>query len=218
MYVHTYRIGGPSPLSTIPNNLTSSSADERDEGCTISRISITISEACHMYPMSMRDGTSSETAAFWRTLKLFWSKETIDDWWHAVYGDKGGTEKAQNLLCMAPDTRRLYVQGYFALEPLDSDPEGKWINVALWWLKPSKEAGSIDLVIPPQLPSDFDPRVLAINLHNVLTGRLFRSGDVIKFETPNPATHPLPSTHIIELQWLMQRLAAIVGVAGPYKD
>ncbi|KAG9232479.1 hypothetical protein BJ875DRAFT_77387 [Amylocarpus encephaloides] len=40
-----------------------------------------------------------------------------------------------------------------------------------------------------------------------------RSGDYFKLQTDDPATKPLPSFQLLELQWFLQRIQGMVGAA-----
>jgi hypothetical protein len=52
-----------------------------------------------------------------------------------------------------------------------------------------------------------------VKLLNVETEQIIRSGDEIWLETDNPLLMPLPDWRISDMQWVLQRLAAISGAA-----
>jgi hypothetical protein len=69
-----------------------------------------------------------------------------------------------------------------------------------------------DFLISPETPSE---RILGPGLQfvNFRTGQLIKSGDTITLYTPDPESFPLPSEDLINLQWHLNRVAALSAAA-----
>lgn len=39
---------------------------------------------------------------------MFWPEDRVDAWWQAIYRDKDGAEKPQNLICTSPSAHEMY--------------------------------------------------------------------------------------------------------------
>lgn len=66
-----------------------------------------------------------------------------------------------------------------------------------------------------QLSTIYNPREDQLGLRSVCTDQPFRSSDVIVLTTPDPDTHPLPDAKFLEIQWVLNRVAALQGAADP---
>lgn len=73
----------------------------------------------------------------------------------------------------------------------------------------------------PRLPIDTIPS-LPDNLHSTgdylklwdhIENERIISGTLIEFKTDNPRLYPLPSLDLLEMQWVLQRIAAMCGGA-----
>lgn len=169
----------------------------------------------HLYPFSLRDEETATTGLFWSTLRSFWSEERVNEWHKAVFSDVRGTEKLENLVLLNPLAHRLHSKALFALEPCGVNEEKTELRVKFWWLKPSRSEGPTILCEIPELPADYNPESGGICLYNPLSHQTIKSGDCIVVRTPDPVLLPLPDTRILEMQWLLQRLAALSGAAEP---
>lgn len=163
----------------------------------------------------MADPSTAGVNMFWLTLRMFWTEERVNRWWSAVFDDNYGTEKPENLITLSPNAHKMHTQGYFALEPIGLDPDRRKLTLCFWWLRQGKSDQKVSISDFPDLNSTYDPQGDCIGLLNMQTYRPLRSGDVIVLTTPDPDTHPLPDTRILELQWTMNRVAAMRGSAEP---
>ncbi|PWY77315.1 hypothetical protein BO94DRAFT_549123 [Aspergillus sclerotioniger CBS 115572] len=102
-------------------------------------------------------------------------------------------------------------KGSFALEPVRKDPEGCSMVLKFWWLKPESFWPNV-----PDLPRDMDTAKYHIGLMDCRTEKPIQSGHEITLETPDPDNFPLPDFRILELQWILHRVAAISGAAGAW--
>lgn len=93
-------------------------------------------------------------------------------------------------------------------------PRGLLDDSNLWWLKPSGP-GNFPFATTPELPPSLDPQSVDLGLYNVRSNVPLYSGEVLTLKTHNPQTHPLPDVRLLELQWILNRVAAIRGAAEP---
>lgn len=73
-------------------------------------------------------------------------------------------------------------------------------------------------LLTPVSPRRSHPTPAERHLYNCYQNKEVRSGDVITLVTENPETHPLPSFELLEMQWILHRVAAISGAVDDYKD
>ncbi|KAF7125445.1 hypothetical protein CNMCM5793_001623 [Aspergillus hiratsukae] len=150
---------------------------------------------------------------FFLTLREFWSGEKVDEWYNAIYEDALGPEEPENLILLSPNTYALYTKGYIAFEPVDRDPEGKWLTLKFWWLKREAYEGDIDFSTIPQFQSYIHPSDYGFALHDVRTDRALLSGETITLKTHDPENCPLPDPWILEMQWFLNRVSVFAGTA-----
>ena len=157
-------------------------------------------DVAHISPFSLHN---SNTVHFWALLQVMWGKEKAEVWRDAVALDADGNEKVSNLLCLTPTLHRWWKNAKFALKPISVS--GNELRVQFFWLKDVKHHPNqlIDLLTKPE---------------DVLTeqpcqqGRkLFESGTFFTIKAEDP--DELPSWEILEMQWNLQRLAAMSGAA-----
>lgn len=134
----------------------------------------------------------------------------VNKWWKALCADSQGSEKVDNLICMNHSAHKMYEMGLFTLGPLHRDPESRWMTLKLWWLKSWGSTGNFVLPTVSQIPINFGPQDIDLGLHHVRTDHPLRCGDVIILTTHKPLTHPLPDTRLLQLQWLLNRVTAIL--------
>lgn len=160
----------------------------------------------------MQNRNENGVRLFWDTLRVFWTKEHVDQWSDAIFrNDDLCSERVENLLCLSCDAHSLHTLGHFALEPLTRDIDGRSLTVRFWWLKKDPRDKTIDIAVIPQLPANYDPCDIGIGLHNPCSKRPLRSGDTITLSTQNPTEHPLPDMRLLEMQWILSRVTAISG-------
>ena len=163
----------------------------------------------------MTNPSTAEVNLFWRTLRIFWTEERVNQWCRAVFGNNDGTEKPKNLITLSPNAHKMHTRGYFALEPVELDSDRKKLTLCFWWLKQGQSAEEVSVRDVPDLTATYDPQGDRLGLLNMHTYRPLRSGDVIVLTTPDPDTHPLPDIRILEMQWVMNRITAMRGAAEP---
>ncbi|GFG24907.1 hypothetical protein IFM61606_04831 [Aspergillus udagawae] len=187
---------------------------DRDKACILTKYSKDICQPCPLYPIWMSDENMVDVRLFFGGLRQFWRDKKVDEWHNAIYGDASGPEKPENLILLSPNAYVLYTKGYIAFEPIDKDPEGKWLTLKLWWLQQHEE-DCVDFSVIPQLPSDLHPSDYGAALHDVRNDRPLLSGEMITLETHDLENCPLPDTRILEMQWVLNRVLALSGTVKP---
>ncbi|KAJ9251760.1 hypothetical protein DTO207G8_5214 [Paecilomyces variotii] len=169
-------------------------------------------EAAHIFPLSLGNSLRGE---FWASLRAFWTAEHVKQWEDAILGGNG-TEKCENLITLSPSAHAYWDRCLFALKPRPPSADMKTMEVEFFWLPANKRkdiAPYTILTSRPDLRSDLNSTGRCVKLLNGHTDCLVKSGDVITFKTHNPQTHPLPSYHLLQMQWVLHRIAAIRGAA-----
>ncbi|PKX98454.1 uncharacterized protein P174DRAFT_426746 [Aspergillus novofumigatus IBT 16806] len=144
--------------------------------------------ACHLYPYWMTDPNTDGVKQFFSALRQFSSAEKVEAWHKPIYGHVPGIERAANFTLLSPYAHELHTSGYFALEPVEEDPEGKWITVKIWWLK---QHTGVDFNIAPQLPPNQHPcnqrrKLVRSSLLSQVCQYVAREGQIPRFDKQQP--------------------------------
>jgi hypothetical protein len=94
--------------------------------------------------------------------------------------------------------------------------DSKTLQVQFYWLQQFKGPPTIPANTQPNFPDDLDGVPERVRLYNHGTDAVITSGDVITITTEDPETMPLPSMDLLEMQWILHRLAALSGGAGVF--
>ena len=150
---------------------------------------------------------------FWQTLSVFWPEEKVDAWKRAVMGKKG-TESPMNMLTLSPTVHRLWGACFFALKPIRASKHR--LVVEFHWLQPrskGKKHIMVNARIRPDCLAEIDSPGQDIRLIDCPSGKVITSGTRIAIKTDDPHKRPLPSFALLEMQWNLQRVAALSGMA-----
>ena len=151
-------------------------------------------------------------------LKIFWSEDRVDAW-SAAASHPRAISSCSNLLSLSADARAHWDTASFALQPIAVSDDGKQLDVKLHWL-PQHPAGATDVLrVPPRTKHEEKGRQVGPDDANCLlrdrvTGRIIRSGDGFSIRTDDPVRRPLPDFRLLEMQWILHRVAAFSGAAG----
>lgn len=147
-----------------------------------------------------------------------WKAEimTIDD-----NDGKVDTERVQNLITFMALVHTYWDNTLYALRPISINTKKTSMEVAFHWLpapgKITKKASdSIETMRHP-FPHDINsftesPGENICLIHGEMRS-LIRSGHIFTLETDDPKSKPLPSMELLELQWILHRIAAMRGAA-----
>ncbi|KAK2748364.1 hypothetical protein FQN57_001024 [Myotisia sp. PD_48] len=102
----------------------------------------------------------------------------------------------------------------FGLKFISMAADGTSIKLKFHWLKSSSLQTSIKLTQQPSIehPDGFGLFSYEKGLDGQRRGHL-RSGDVVRLTTDNVKERPLPNPSLIEMQWHLNRVAALSGTA-----
>ena len=183
-----------------------------------------ICEVAHIYPYSMLSpspATDSHQYDFWDLLKRFWSEDRIQEWRKVIFLDQNrpdkGIETFHNLICLSPDAHAYWTRAYFALKPIQLSDDKKTFDVEFHWMPQYNYSSKVDILTSPQSSEGLDGRSKILLFH-FPTKREICSGQKISLTTDDPVTRPLPHPALLEMQWMLHRVAAMSGAAEIYDD
>ncbi|KAL2818762.1 hypothetical protein BDW59DRAFT_151797 [Aspergillus cavernicola] len=168
-------------------------------------------EVCHIFPYTMGN-PSSEVHKFWGILSTFWTTERINDWKQRILGD-GRTEVCQNLLTLCPNAHRLWGRARFALQPVKLSEDQKSLTLRFFWLPTRKFTKRMSISTCPSPPAALESGPKYAKLFDCLSEIKVCSGHEITMNTDDPHNKPLPSVELLQMQWTLNRIAAISGAA-----
>ncbi|KAJ5613217.1 hypothetical protein N7510_006411 [Penicillium lagena] len=196
--------GGPRllPVYQVRSEHVKDACKKRDNDACVITHSTFITEVAHIYPYALgqNEGTPEQTR-FWATLRLFWDGTKIASWKNALARD--GTETCANMLCLSPDAHREWGRGFFSIEPVELSEDKKTLTTRFWRFPPKADANAS---IHPD----------GLKLYDRTTDRPIFSGDRVIMRTDDPDILPLPSLHLLQLQWILNRVVALSGAAEEF--
>ena len=163
--------------------------------------------------------------SFWRLLKIFWTKDHVDEWRNKIFPDPDnpdtGAEACFNLISLSPSAHLHWNKGRFALKPLEISGDKKKLTVQFFW-QPQYSHGSkdpIDLLEEPLSSKDLrlaqkEGKQYFLACLEEDSPRDIQSGDIFTLTTDDPEIRPLPSWELLDMQWVLQRLTAMSGAVG----
>ncbi|KAE8158947.1 hypothetical protein BDV40DRAFT_274645 [Aspergillus tamarii] len=204
----------PMQSGSQPKRLesTKDTASERDnECCVITKMGEPI-QICHIYPYALGVMAESEWEKFWSHLEIFWPPETIARWKKDIMGPDG-TEVPQNLLCLSTIVHDLWGSARLAFEPVEMSEAKTSLTMRFWWLPRRAYSMEVALCVAPDLPSDLKASPCNAKLWNCDTDQPIYSDQLVTMTTQDPEAMPLPSFDLLQMQWFLERVAAMSGAA-----
>ncbi|EDN10076.1 predicted protein [Histoplasma mississippiense (nom. inval.)] len=180
-------------------------------------------EVAHIFPFALRDlqtpEQTSESSNFWNILKIFWTEEKVERWFDAI---RSTTETLINLFCLSPNAHAYQGKIYFALKHISSNENNSSRTVKFIWLPHFENYRSLRLSTEPSVTPATTFRRDGVGgrvgLLDLSTGSAISSGHTIVWETEDPVNLPLPDVDLLELHWVLQRVAAMAGAAEPQDE
>lgn len=144
-------------------------------------------------------GSSNDDLVLWRILEAFWGQEKA-----AVWRRKAVEAGCSNLICLDSSLYTAWSSAKFVLQPISV--EGTTLKFRLFWLRSlnARYPGVESLLIKPD-------DMLADAPGDTQCARLPPNGSLFAVTAKEPCL--LPSFELLELQWHLQRLAALSGAA-----
>ncbi|KIX05160.1 uncharacterized protein Z518_06032 [Rhinocladiella mackenziei CBS 650.93] len=187
-------------------------------------------EAAHIFPYCMLNSLPKEdqpqamrvAPSFWNLLGIFWDEDRVNRWKKTIFPDSQnpnrGVDRCFNLICLNGDVRMKWTKGMFALKPLGLSSDQKQLTVQFFWqvLGNYNIKSRVDLLTEPTSSKGLDGfagQFLCRSEDDGSTPRLC-FGDILTLHTKDPEELPLPSVELLDMQWLLQRLVGMLGVAG----
>ena len=189
-------------------------------------------QVAHIFPYSMLNEPSNPSPAkrtpdFWGLLENFWDADRIARWKREIFPDphdpKTGVDGCFKLICLRADIHSLWNKGFFALKPLELSNDRKKLTVQFFWQPQYNHrlADCIDLLKEPASSKGLNEvKRLEILPNGTRTEKPYylsthqgqiQSEDIFCLTTDDPEIRPLPSWHLLEMQWFLQRLTAMSG-------
>jgi len=177
-------------------------------------------QIAHIYPFCMADEheLNGRRSSFWATLRMFWSAERVESWYNAIFHTAARTEVCENLICLGLNPHGYWGKAYFALKPIGLSDDKKRLDLQFFWLSKSDKPYQVDILRRHSFSANLDqgPNLARILNHETL--KLICSGDNISLETSDPGELPLPNLKLLEMQWVLNRVAAMSAAAEPQND
>ena len=180
-------------------------------------------EVAHIFPFCMikRHGPPPDSVrlGFWKSLRIFWTKDRVEKWRKAIYPDASNPDDAvdscQNLISLNSYAHTIWNDGCFALKPVRASDDEKELDLLFFWQPRHQLPQLVDLSLVSNSSEGLD----CCRREQFLTHRVdggfdqLRSGDCITLRTDDPQKHPLPSWELLDMQWILQRVVGMSGAA-----
>lgn len=103
----------------------------------------------------------------------------------------------------------------FCLKPIAESGDGTWLTADMYWMPNPYGVVSMSLCSRPSLPSDLASAPNQGKVYNANRRRI-TSGYRITMTTRDPVEMPLASVDLVELRWVLDRIARLSGVDEKY--
>jgi HNH endonuclease len=190
-------------------------------------------QVAHIFPYTILNkvrnpSPKKPTPEFWGLLGVFWNRDRIERWKKEIFRNpqnpETGVESCFNLICLTSTAHEMWNRGVFALKPLNLSDDKKKLDIQFFW-QPAYKHQSGDRVNLLKIPKSSkglsqgqvweqlqDERKLkSYQMAVDRPPRIVQSGDTFTLTTDDPIHKPLPSWELLEMQWYLQRLAAMSG-------
>lgn len=107
----------------------------------------------------------------------------------------------------------LWGKARFAFEPVEISEDRETLTMRFWWLPLGTVSRQVWMCDRPSLPSDLRSSPRNSKLWDCDTDAPIYFGHLITLTTEDPETMLLPSFELLHMQWVLNRVAAIVGAA-----
>ncbi|OJJ44922.1 hypothetical protein ASPZODRAFT_144248 [Penicilliopsis zonata CBS 506.65] len=122
-------------------------------------------------------------------------------------------DRDRNEFCLAPTVHRYWGKARFALKPIEASEDGRSLNIQFYWLPIRNLGPRVNLLVRPSISGPVSAAGDKVTFFNLETDRRVRSDDLITLTSSHPDSHPLPSVPLLEMQWYLQRIAALSGAS-----
>ena len=167
-----------------------------------------------------------KSGPFWDSLGAFWTPEHVQNWKRSIFTDPckpNAIESCNNLITIGLDVQFYWERGRFALKPIRLSDDRKELEVQLFWQPIHKHDEGVDLLMEPISAEgisqhDLTPQAELFRVNLETPGWTFvYSGDIFILRTDDPIRRPLPHLHLLEMQWILQRIVRM-SEAGDWQS
>lgn len=187
-------------------------------------------DSAHIFPFSAAKDPSIVQDT-WTLLETFWGPEAATVW-RSQCENEDVTESPKNMICLSKHLHALWGAARFGLKPLRDAraAENNEVWVQFYWLGQGRLPPNqvVDISAMDNLAQYGMDRLFVENgsdahahqrgrngtLAHQASGRRIETGQVFVIKANDPEL--LPSLDLLELQWVLVRLAALSGAAGVY--
>ncbi|KAK9311769.1 hypothetical protein V1524DRAFT_473140 [Lipomyces starkeyi] len=145
-------------------------------------------------------GSDASSPPFSRNRLARYLADERDNFRCVLTGDPS-REKTYNLITLSRTAHDMWARGAFALKPISVSNDNMTLKVQFFWQQKQTD-------IQATMTFDSARAVLYYADKRITSGQFF------ELHTNDPATKPLPSFQLLEMQWFLQRVAGMAGVAG----
>lgn len=155
-------------------------------------------------------------------MRNFSPKEKVEAWEAELFPagiHEFGIERVYNLITLSRGAHDMWARGAFALKPISESDDKTTLKLQFFWQKKQQEAQTaMSLLTTPFSTEGLSQNTDVFNgvaklLREDENVAAIRSGDYFTLQTNDPATKPLPSFTLLELQWFLQRIQGMAGAA-----
>ncbi|KAK2052564.1 hypothetical protein LY76DRAFT_687787 [Colletotrichum caudatum] len=186
-------------------------------------------EVAHIYPHASTS-VARVCSEISTVLRSVWGDRPIQEFMREI--DTDNLDIAQNMITLSSPIRFWLDNFKIALEPLEERSTENELVLRIRYLKDSSlrpKKGQQSNYDINGLSINTDPKrylrdiltpaghKLELDARHVQTGQRIRDGHVFSVKTTDPATHPLPSLRIMQVQYRMTLMIRLAG-ASEYED
>jgi hypothetical protein len=113
---------------------------------------------------------------------------------------------------------KYHERAYFALKPTEISDNKRCLKAKFFWLPQHRHSNQVDPLRTPLTSEGLGHGPCQVKIYNVETDKKICSGDEICLETNDPDRLPLPDWRLLDMQWILHRVAAMSGAAEPRDD
>ncbi|KAJ6024317.1 hypothetical protein N7540_005114 [Penicillium herquei] len=182
-------------------------------------------QVAHIVPFKMH---KSPRGGLWRLLRHFWGDKKVEAWQEAIIGANGrfDTERVTNMISLNSLVHTYWDQSLCAFRPVWVADDQLSMGLSFHWL-PIASGKPTDSVRIDRNPygtesetKDTYQKTPGQNLKvfDYQTEQVVESGTIFTVTTTDRVEQPLPSKELLELLWMLKRVAAMRGAAEDEED
>ncbi|ODM14851.1 hypothetical protein SI65_09603 [Aspergillus cristatus] len=206
LYINSYTNSSPNPQAMINKQ---SQVVYRSDGTAIIEKRRSVLEIYSIFPPNLADDPKHEQ--FWSTLQHFWSPSKIASW----RGAARDTKACANWITFARNVGAYWDHGMMTMKPIEQSDDKAWSIAHTYWLPRAYEESRMNMCSRPFIPSDLEASPDQGGLYTV-DGKKIVSGHEVNPSTPDPVNLPLSSFELLEMRWVLDRIAGLAGVEEKY--